>query len=83
MYARTCQVNSPAPRYMPGSSEPTKAVLYVLSPKYSKNSTYITPNEKHTPSTMMLHINDASTTIQPQPPSGGSGGSGSDDVTVS
>jgi len=68
------ECHSPIHRYMPGIREPTHAVFPRLSPKWSTKASKKMPKEKQTPSTMTLVRRDATTTTQPHPPSGGSGG---------
>lgn len=48
-----------------------QAVLPLLSPKYSKKCGKNTPKLKVIPSAIRLTMNEAKTTTQPQPPSGG------------
>ena len=55
------------------NSDPTSAVLPLLSPKKSSSSAYSTPNENEQPSAIRCVTNEPSTTTQPQPPSGGLG----------
>ena len=57
-------------RCTPMHTEPTKAVLPLLSLKCSTSSKKMTPKEKRMPSMMTMIMKLAKQTTQPHPPSG-------------
>lgn len=51
-------------------SDPIHAVRLLVSPNTTRSSVKRIPNEKLSPSAIRWAVNEASTTTQPQPPSG-------------